>query len=224
MIPPHANGDFVAAMEATLDLYCQPYDPLRPVVCIDEQPRQLTKEVRVPIPAGRGRPARVDYEYTRNGTANIFMAVEPLRGIRHTQVTASRDRQAFAHFVAAVVARYPHAKVIRLVLDNLNTHSLGSLYETFPPEEARRLAERIEIHYTPKHGSWLNMAEIELSALTRQCLDRRIGEHDELAREVAAWELARNRAEVAIDWPFTTADARIRLKRLYPVISPVAAH
>lgn len=203
-------------MEDVLHVYHQAYDPEYPVVCVDEQPKQLVKETRIPIPAGKGRPERVDYEYERNGMANIFMAVEPLRGVRTTSVTKTRTRKDFAYFLESVIKEYPDAKVILIVLDNLNTHTIGSFYETFPPDKARELAERVEFHYTPKHGSWLNIAELEFSALSRQCLDRRIGEIDTMTSEVAAWQHQRNAEEVTINWQFRTPDARIKLRRLYP--------
>ncbi len=205
-------------MEDVLDLYHQPYDPGAPVVCMDEASKQLVGEVRKPIPTLPGRPARVDYEYERHGTANLFMFVEPLAGRRRVSVSDRRTAVDWAHQVQRLLDEdYPGARVIRLVMDNLNTRCLGSLYEAFDPAEARRLAERLEIHYTPKHGSWLNVAEIELRVLSGQCLDRRIPERSELVREVEAWEQERNERTVGVDWQFTTPDARIKLKRLYPV-------
>lgn len=222
MIPPDGNAEFVAAMEDVLEVYHRPYDPKRPVVCLDEASKQLVKETRVPIPATRGRPATSDYEYERNGTANLFMTFEPLAGRRRVKVTERRTAVDYARVVRELVdVHYPDAEKIVLVQDNLNTHRPASLYEAFPPEEARRIIEKLEIHYTPKHGSWLDMAETELSVLSRQCLDRRIPDRPTLAAEVAAWELDRNAAECKVDWHFTTADARIKLKRLYPVIEPV---
>jgi hypothetical protein len=206
-------------MEDVLDLYQQPYDPLRPLVCMDETSKQLVGETRTPIPAQPRRPRRVDYEYERKGTADVFMFTEPLRGWRWAPVTERRTRIDWAQKVRELVdVRYPNALAIRLVMDNLNTHSPASLYEAFAPEEARRLAEKIEIHYTPKHGSWLNIAEIELKALTVQCLDRRIPTIEVLRREVTAWESERNRSGKDVDWQFTTRDARIKLKHLYPQI------
>lgn len=191
----------------------------RRVVCMDEIPVQLTKETRQPIPAEPGRPRRIDYEYERNGTANIFMFVEPLAGFRHTQVTDRRTRVDWAMALRDLVdGRYADAKVIVLIMDNLNTHTLGSLYEAFLPAEARRLAERLEIHYTPKHGSWLNIAENELSALSRQCLSRRIGTIDQLTSEVAAWEAPRNEDYVRVHWRLTIDQARIKLHKVYPKI------
>lgn len=217
MIPPERNAEFVAAMEDVLDVYERPYHPARPVVCLDEQSKQLIKETRTPIPAAPGRPARTDYEYERNGTANLFMLFEPLGGWRHVKVTARRTRTDFAELIRELVdVHYPEAEKIVLVMDNLNTHKAASLYEAFPPAEARRLVEKLEIHYTPKHGSWLDMAETELSILTKQCLDRRIPDMPTLIREVAAWEEQRNSAEATIQWQFTTDQARTKLKRLYP--------
>jgi len=219
VIPPEQNADFVAAMEDVLEVYQRPYDEARPVVCLDEQSKQLVKETRTPIPAQPGRPARHDYEYERNGTANLFMLFEPLAGWRHVKVTDRRTKLDFAHTIRELCdVHYPAAETIVLVMDNLNTHKVASLYEAFEPAEARRLIERLEIHHTPKHGSWLDMAETELSVLTKQCLDRRIPDQAVMTREVAAWETSRNEAECKIDWQFTTADARIKLKRLYPSI------
>jgi hypothetical protein len=221
VLPPKANAGFVAAMEDVLEVYTRPYDPARPVVCFDEGGKQLIGDVRPPLPVRPGRARRVDYEYTRNGTANVFMLFEPLKGWRHAAVTERRTNKDFAGMVRALIdVWYPAAERVVLVLDNLSTHTPAALYETFPPGEARRLVERLEIHYTPKHGSWMNMAELELSVLARQCLDRRIPDLDALRREVAAWELDRNAAMVRVDWQFTTADARVRLKRLYPVLEP----
>jgi len=206
-------------MEDILEVYCLPYDPARPVVCMDEQPVQLLKETRLPVPAAPGRPARYDYEYERNGTANIFLFTEPLAGWRHLQVTGQRTRLDWAGQIRWLLdAQYPDVEMVRLVMDNLNTHGIGSLYAAFPPEEARRLARRLNLHHTPKHGSWLNIAEVELSAFTRQCLARRMPDQVTLAREAAAWEQARNAAQKGVDWRFTTADARIKLKNLYPQI------
>jgi len=207
----------VAAMEDVLDVYHRPYDEKRPMVCLDEASKQLIGEVAEPIPAAPGRPERVDYEYTRNGTANLFMISEPLAGWRHVEVTERRTAVDFAEVVRALVEEvYPEAEKVVLVMDNLNTHKVASLYEAFEPERARRIAEKLEIHHTPVHGSWLNMAEIELSVLARQCLDRRIESAEELRREVRAWEKDRNESGVEVRWQFTTADARIKLRRLYP--------
>ena len=219
MIPPEQNGDFVAAMEDVLEVYQRPHDPTRPVVCLDEQSKQLIRETRTPIAAKPGRPERCDYEYERNGTANLFMLFAPLEGWRQVKVTDRRTKLDFAEVIRELVdVHYPSASKIVLVMDNLNTHKIGSLYEAFPPAEARRLIEKLEIHHTPKHGSWLNMAETELSVLTKQCLDRRIPEAATLTREVAAWVKSRNDANAKIDWRFTTDKARSKLKRLYPSI------
>jgi hypothetical protein len=219
VIPPKESAEFVAAMEDVLEVYQRPYDPLRPQVCVDETSKQLTKEIRTPLPAGPGRPARVDSEYERNGTANLFMVFEALRGWRHVEVTERRTKIDFAHVIRDLVdVHYPQAETIVLVMDNLNTHKVASLYEAFPPAEARRLIEKLEIHYTPKHGSWLDMAETELGVLSRQCLDRRLPDRATLTRQVAAWEASRNAAESKVHWRFTTADARIKLKTLYPSI------
>jgi hypothetical protein len=204
-------------MEDVLEVYHRPYDEKRPLVCLDEASKQLIGEVIEPIPAAPGQPERYDYEYTRNGTANLFMISEPLLGWRAVKVTARRTAVDFAEVVRWLVEEvHEEAEKVVLVMDNLNTHKLASLYEAFPPERARRIAERLEIHYTPKHGSWLNMAEIELSVLARQCLDRRIETREELEREVAAWEEERNERMVEVKWQFTTADARVKLHRLYP--------
>ncbi len=208
-------------MEDVLDVYQRPYDPRFPQVCMDESSKQLLADTRPPVPPAPGQPAHEDYEYERNGVRNLFLACEPLRGWRHVEVTEHRTKQDWAQFIANLVdVRFPEAERITLVADNLNTHLPGSLYETFPPAEAKRLLDRLEIHYTPKHGSWLNMAEIELGILSRQCLDRRIADEAMLKHEVAAWEAARNTAQPTIDWRFTTADARIKLKHLYPSITP----
>lgn len=204
-------------MEDVLDVYHLPYDSDYPVVCMDESCKQMIGEVRIPVPCKPGQPARIDDEYVRNGVAEIFMEVEPLAGRRHVAVTERRTRQDWAQQIKQMLdERYPNAVKVRLVMDNLNTHQIASLYEAFEAREARRLAERLEIHYTPKHGSWLNMAEIELSALKSQCLDRRIADMLTMQTEVAAWQNDRNNSIRKIDWQFTTADARIKLKRLYP--------
>ena len=204
-------------MEDVLEVYHRPYDPEHPLVCMDECSKQLIGEVREPLPPKPGQIAKYDSEYERLGTANIFIAVEPLAGQRTTQVTERRTRVDWARFVQLLLLTvYPLVKKVVLVMDNLNTHGIASLYEAFDPETARALAARLEIHYTPKHGSWLNMAETELSVLSRQCLDRRIDSRDFMEREVAAWQSARNNAEAKINWRFTTTDARIKLKRLYP--------
>jgi len=217
VIPPKANAEFVCAMEDVLEVYTRPYDPDRPVVCLDEASKQLVEETRVPIPAVPGQPRRVDYEYERKGTANLFMTFEPLAGRRWVDVTERRTAVDFAEELRLLAdERYPDAEVIVLVMDNLNTHKLSVLYEAFEPTEARRLLERFEVHHTPKHGSWLNMAETELSVLSKQCLDRRIGDLKTLKQEIAAWEKQRNRSKCRTDWRFTTKNARIKLKRLYP--------
>lgn len=206
-------------MEDILEVYTRPYDPSRPQVCLDEKSKQLVGEVREPLAAGPGRPARYDYEYERKGVANLFIVCEPLAGWRHISVTEHRTKIDWAQCIKELVdLHYPGAEKIVLVLDNLNTHTPAALYEAFDPAEARRLLEKLEIHYTPKHGSWLNMAEIELSVLARQCLEQRIPDQQTLAEEVSAWEEERNAAESSIDWRFTTADARIKLKHLYPEI------
>ena len=204
-------------MEDVLDVYTRPYDPRRPLVCMDETPKQLVGETRVPVPARRGRAARHDYEYVRNGVANVFMFFEPLAGRRRVKVTERRTRIEWAEGVRELVDQiHPQAEKVVLVMDQLNTHSPASLYEAFPPEEAKRLADRLEIHHTPKHGSWLNMAEIELSVLARQCLSRRIAHQDTLKRQIEGWEERRNAARPQIKWQFTTQDARIKLRSLYP--------
>ena len=206
-------------MEDVLDVYTRPEDPRRPVVCLDETSRQVLAEARPPLPPAPGRPARHDPEYVRDGVVNLVLVCEPLRGRRHVRVSDRRTRVDWAHCVKELVdVHYPDAETLVLVQDQLNTHSPASLYEAFPPAEAKRLADRLEIHHTPKHGSWLNMAEIELGILQRQCLDRRLGDRPTLEREVGAWVTERNAAVATIDWRFTTADARIKLKRLYPTI------
>jgi len=208
-------------MEDVLDLYAEPYDPKRPKVNFDETSKQLIGETRQPLPAQPGHAARYDYEYKRNGTRNIFLFCEPQAGWRHVTVTAHRTMQDFAQQMKWLVdERYPEAAVIRVVLDNLNTHKPASLYETFPPAEAHRIRQKLEFHYTPKQGSWLNRAESELSVVARQCLHRRIANEATLKRELAAVEAARHAARATIDWQFTTAQARVKLHRLYPSISP----
>lgn len=204
-------------MEDVLEVYHLPYDSEYPVVCMDESSKQLIGEVREPIPGKPGRVRRIDDEYVRNGVAEIFMEVEPLAGRRHVAVTKRRTRKDWAEQIQQMLdERYPHARKVRLVMDNLNTHNIASLYEAFEPQVARRLAERLEIHHTPKHGSWLNMAEIELSVLKGQCLDRRIPEMAAMHAHVAAWEKARNNSARKIVWQFKTSDARIKLRHLYP--------
>jgi hypothetical protein len=204
-------------MEDVLDVYTRSYDPRFPQVCLDETSRQLLAETRQPLTVSPGHPARHDPEYSREGVVNLFVVCEPLRGWRQVRVSQQRTRIDWAHCIKDLVdVHYPDAERIVLVMDNLNTHSPASLYAAFPPAEAKRLADKLEIHYTPKHGSWLNVAEIELSILQRQCLDRRLAEQETLEREVAAWVSERNQPVHTIDWRFTTTDARIKLKRLYP--------
>ena len=207
-------------MEDVLELYAMPYDPKRPLVCFDEHLVQLIMEKRRPLPAKPGQPERFDYEYQRNGTRNLFAFFQPLAAWRHVRVTERRTKIDFAHCMQYLVdERFPEADKILLVQDNLNTHTPASLYEAFEPAEAKRISNRLEFHYTPKHGSWLNMVEIEIGILCEQCLDDRIPDEDTLRREIAAWEAARNEQQATIDWSFGTADARIKLKRLYPNIS-----
>ncbi|HZV08824.1 MAG TPA: IS630 family transposase [Novosphingobium sp.] len=218
-IPPGQDAEFVWRMEDVLEVYTRPYDPRRPLVCLDETSRQLLAQARPPLAAAPGQPAREDYEYERRGVCNLFLACEPLRGWRDVMVSARRTRIDWAHCIKALAdVHYPDAEAIVLVQDNLNTHTPASLYEAFEPAEARRLAGRLELHYTPKHGSWLNMAEIELAALAGQCLDRRLADRATMEREVEAWQLARNASGRGVNWRFTTADARIKLKHLYPAI------
>jgi hypothetical protein len=206
-------------MEDVLEVYHRPHDPACPVVCLDEASKQLITETRVPIPPKPGHPARHDYEYERNGTANLFMMFAPLEGWRHVKVTDRHTALDYAQVLKELSdTHFPGARKITLVQDNLNTHKPASLYEAFPAPEARRLVERFEWHYTPKHGSWLDMAESELSVLSRQCLDRRIPDKQTLIEEVAAWQDSRNKDHTKADWRFTTADARIKLKRLYPAM------
>ena len=206
-------------MEDVLEVYKRPYDPLFPVICLDETNRQLIEETRKSIASGPGRVKKIDYEYRRRGVVNLFMMFEPLAGKRHVRVRKQRTRVDFAHVIRELCDElYPDAEKIVLVMDNLNTHNVGSFYEAFEPAEARRLAEKLEIHYTPKHGSWLNMAEIEISVLSRQCLSRYISTQEKMRSEVAAWQQKRNQVKAAVDWQFTTADARIKLRKLYPEI------
>jgi len=219
VIPPKANSTFISRMEDVLEVYTRPYEIKRPLVCMDETSKQLIGETRLPLPFGVGLPQRYDYEYLRKGVSNLFMVIEPLAGRRQVKVTDRRTRLDWAELMRELVDKhYPEAEVITLVLDNLNTQTIASLYEAFEPREARRITRRLELHYTPKHGSWLNMAEIELSVLNQQCLDRRIPDQATLEREVAAWEEERNRAAATVNWRFTTDDARIKLKKLYPSI------
>jgi hypothetical protein len=217
-IPPKASAEFVSCMEDVLEVYHRTYDPRRPVVCMDETFKQLIGEVREPLPPGPGRVERYDSVYVRNGVASVFLAFEPLAGWREVKVTETRKRTDWAHFIRGLVdGRYKGAEKVVLVMDQLNTHATASLYEAFPPAEARRIACRLEVHHTPKHGSWLNMAEIELSALSRD-LPERVGDRAAMARHVGAWKSRRNEAAVKADWQFTTADARTKLRKLYPTI------
>jgi len=217
VIEPNENASFVCKMEDVLDLYHEPYDPQRPVVCFDESNKDLHKHVRDPLPARPGAVARYDYTYERNGTRNLFMMSEPLTGWRHVDVTKRRRKQEFVEQMRSLVdEHYPDAVRIRVVLDNLSSHQRYAFYEFLPPAEANRLLSKLEFHFTPEHGSWLNMAEIEFSALTTECLDRRIPDAATLRAEVAAWERTRNDDNSDIDWQFTTDDARIKLRQLYP--------
>ncbi len=221
MIPPKKSARFVWRMEDVLDLYEEPHDPLLPVVCFDERPCQLLAEVREPLPGAPGRPERRDHEYERRGMAHVLMAFEPLSGWREVEVTERRRGQEFAEMVSRLAEEvYPHAERIRLVCDNLSTHTAAAFYETFPAEQARRLARRVEFVYTPVHGSWLNMVEIELSVLVRQCLKRRLPDIETLQREVEAWAAERNRLGASVEWRFTTAGARAKLRKLYPSVEP----
>jgi transposase len=217
---PQVDGEYVARMEDVLDLYSEPADPKHPVVCFDESPTQLIGETRAPIPAEPGQPERYDCEYRRNGTANLFVFLDAHRSWRHVKVTAQRTAKDFALCMRDLVeTHYPKAELIRVVLDNLSTHTAGALYETFPATEAHRILRRLEFHHTPKHASWLNMVEIEIGVLRGQCLDRRIGERERLSREIAAWQKQRNSAGARIDWKFTTKKARNKLARAYPDIT-----
>lgn len=207
-------------MEDVLLLYAQPYQPWQPVVCFDERPCELHAEVYPTIPPQPGQVARYDYEYQRNGVCNLFMFFQPLTAWRHAKVTAQRTKVDFAHCMRELVdVHFPYAEKIRVVLDNLNIHSPASLYEAFAPPEAQRLLSKLEFHFTPKHGSWLNMVEIELAVLSKQCLNRRISDSYTLEREVLAWEILRNRQQATIQWRFSVSDARAKLNRLYPVLS-----
>jgi len=219
-IPPEQNAAFVAAMEDVLAVYALPRDPKKPVVCMDEKPFQLLEDARAALPARPGSPQRVDSDYLRNGTCSIFLYTEPLASWRHAHARERRTRLDWAHETKWLLdEQYPDAEKVLLVLDNLNTHALASLYEAFPPEEAFRLSRRLEIHYTPKHGSWLNIAETELSALSIQCLgSRRIVRVEDLNVELTVWHMQRNMGQKGVDWQFTTDDARTKLKRLYPVV------
>jgi len=205
-------------MEEILDLYAEPYDPLYPLVCFDESPYQLVSEVRQPLPVAPGQPVRYDYEYRREGTCNLFMFFEPLQGWRHVKVTDRRTTEDFAYCMLDLVdSHFPRAAVISVVLDNLNTHTPAALYATFPPAEACRILRKLDFHYTPKHGSWLNMAEIEFAVVTTQCLDRRLGHQEMVRRAITAWETQRNAAKATVDWRFTTTKARRKLKHIYPL-------
>lgn len=218
-IPPEHSAAFVAAMEDVLDVYCRPYDAARPVVCMDETCKQLVGEVRLPLAAAPGRPERYDVEYERCGVAEVFLFTEPLAGWRRTAVREHRTRLDWAWQIRHLLeVDYPQAEVVVVVMDNLNTHGPASLYEAFEPSLARGLAQRLELHYTPKHGSWLNIAEIELGVLSRQCLDGRMDRIERVRTECSAWDRQRNQQQKGVDWRFTTADARIKLKRLYPQI------
>ena len=220
-IPPEQDAAFVCNMEQVLEVYKRPYDPLRPVVCMDEQPKQLISEVSQPITVAPGQPERIDYEYVREGVCTVWMFVEPLGGWRNVPVTVCKTAVDWAQQVKWLVdqPRYSAAERITLVCDNLNTHHLGSLYQAFEPGEALRIAKKLELVHTPKHGSWLNVAESELSVLTRQCLDRRIANIETVADEAKTWATDRNRRQVGVDWQFTTTDARTKLKHLYPKIT-----
>jgi hypothetical protein len=213
---PTVSSEFVWHMEDVLDLYAQPYDPRYPMVCFDERPFQLLGDVMDPLPAHPGQPRRYDYEYRREGTCNLFITFQPLAGWRHVKVTPQRKKTDFAHCLKELVdVHFPHAERIRVVLDNLNIHTFGALYEVFEPQEARRIACKLEFHFTPKHGSWLNMAEIEISILSRQCLKRRVPDIPTLQREVTAWAEDRNTNHATVNWRFSLTDARTKLNWLY---------
>jgi hypothetical protein len=218
VIPPEQNGSFVANMEMVLDVYKRPFDPRFPVVCMDESPKQLIAETKIPIAASPGKLAKYDYEYKRRGVCNIFMACEPLAGNRMVKITERKTKRDWAYFLKEIAVQYRNAEKITLVMDNLNTHAAGSLYETFQPIEAKALWDRFEFVYTPKHGSWLNMAEIELNVLMGQCLNRRIDDIENVDREARAWQEARNNKNAKVNWQFSTEDARIKLSRLYPTL------
>lgn len=219
IIPPLQNSQFVASMEQVLDVYKRGYNAVFPVICMDESPKQLIKETRVPVPMKPGREARQDFEYERCGVANIFLASEPLKGKRYVEVTQRRTKADWAVFIKQIADEwYKDAQKITLVMDNLATHKAAALYEVYPPQEAKRIWDRFEFVYTPKHGSWLNMAEIELNVLMGQCLNRRIDNMETMKQEVNAWKEHRNNKKVIINWQFTNKDARVKLKRLYPTI------
>ncbi len=218
-IPPKANAEFVCQMEDVLDVYKRPYDPRQPLVCFDERPKQLVGEMRKPVPVAPGKPARYDYEYKRNGVANLFMMFEPLGGKRHVKVTDRRTKKDWAWCMRELVDKiHPQADSIVLVMDNLNTHKKASLYEAFLPAEAKRIADKLEIHHTPKHGSWLNMAEIEISVLGRQCLAERMENISRLETEATAWAESRNTKDAKVNWQFTTEKARAKFERAYNII------
>lgn len=216
MIPPLQNGDFVANMEKVLEVYKRPYDPKFPVICMDESPKQLIGEIKHPIKMKPGQEEKYDYEYCRNGVCNIFMANEPLKGSRYVKVTETKTKKDWAVYLSEIEQLYQDAEKITLVMDNLSTHKPGSLYEVFKPDAAKKLWDRFEFVYTPKHGSWLNMAEIELNVLMGQCLNRRIATIEDVTEHAKAWEGARNNMNAKINWRFNSDDARIKLKRLYP--------
>ena len=216
MIPPLQNGDFVACAEKILEVYKRPYDEKHPVVCMDESPKQLIGETRTPIPAKPGSGEKHDYEYVRNGVCNIFMSNEPLAGKRFVKVTERKQKKDWAHFVEEIAGQYSQAEKITLVMDNYDTHKPGSLYEAFPPEKAKAIWDRFEFIYTPVHGSWLNMAEIELNVLMGQCLAGRIPNIDKIKSHVQAWQVSRNNKNAIINWQFKTEDARIKLRKFYP--------
>jgi DDE superfamily endonuclease len=219
VIPPEKNGEFVANMENVLDVYKRPLDADFPVVCMDESPKQLIEDANLSTPMGPGQEARVDYEYIRHGVVNVFMANEPLKGTRLVEVTETKTKKDWAMFVKRISdEQYPNAKKITLVMDNFKTHATSAFYETFQPEEARRLCKRFDFVFTPKHGSWLNMAEIELHVLNGQCLNRHISTMEKIKQEVHAWQTHRNNKNNKIDWQFTNKEARVKLKRLYPSI------
>jgi len=218
-IPPEQNAEFVAKMEDVLDVYALPYDEDCPVICLDEKPYQLLDESREPIPMKQGKPKRIDNEYKRIGTCSIFVMCEPLKGWHHANARGQRTAIDFAHEIDWLLSESPYknAPKLKLVMDNLNTHVIASLYKAFPPQKARLLAKRLEIHYTPKHGSWLNIAEISISILSKQCIDRRIADLSNLNQAIAAWETQYNALHNTVKWQFTTDDARVKLIRLYPV-------
>lgn len=218
MIPPEQNGSFVANMEMVLEVYKRPFDSRFPVICMDESPKQLIAERKIPIAASPGQSAKYDYEYKRCGVCNIFIACEPLAGNRMVKITERKTKKDWAYFLEDIAGKHESAEKITLVMDNLNTHSPGSLYETFQPDKAKALWDRFEFVYTPKHGSWLNMAEIELNVLTGQCLNRRIDDIEVVSKQVQAWQKARNNKHAKVNWQFTAEDARIKLSRLYPTL------